>query len=96
MPVIFSKIKVAKFHKACTVSDLMPMSNGDERQKISCSMGLTDSQHGQLKPPTRPGQFASGEFCDQRKKFIFYNAEFFLRNDCFGKAWTRSIENLRL
>jgi hypothetical protein len=35
-PVIFAKIKIAKFHKVCTLSSLMPMSHGDERQEISC------------------------------------------------------------
>jgi hypothetical protein len=32
--------------------------------------GLTVSQHGQLKPPTRPGQSASGGLCDQLKSVI--------------------------
>ncbi len=48
----------------------MPMSHGDARQEISCDVGLTDSQHGQLKPPTRPGQSASARILRPAKKYL--------------------------
>jgi hypothetical protein len=59
----------------------MPLSHGDKAHwagRKNRQAGLTGSQHGQLKPPTRPGQSASCGLCDQLKNEFIYATIVFL------------------
>jgi hypothetical protein len=69
----FSKIRLQNSTKVVQWPPYAFVERGQPAVKYRHA-GLTVSQRGQLKPPTRPGQSASGGFCDQR--IIIYNTVF--------------------
>jgi hypothetical protein len=78
LPVIFAKIKIAKFHEVCTLFDLMPMSHGDERQEISCDDGADRFAAWSAQASDKARSIRFGADSATSEKNIFYSLAFFL------------------